>query len=94
MNLKETLKTWLPILATVATFSLWVDTRYMHKTISDVRHIDLKIIILDRELKDWDRRMDKEGYILSPEEQREYDLFKSTIDFLSKERDKAVGLGQ
>lgn len=84
----------LPVISFCGTLALWADTRYMHKDMSDARHLELQIEFYDRQLTLWDRRIDKEGYSLNSEELREYELFEETIKRLKQQRLKILGFSE
>lgn len=94
MRILQLVKDYLPIIATAATLVLWVDTRYMHKSISDIRYIDLQIAFYEREMKDHERKIDDQGYTPSEEEKREYNTMDHSVKTLNLRRDKLIGLPQ
>lgn len=71
---------------------MWVDTRYMHKEISDTRFIELQIKIVERNIKDFHRLMES-GVELSPSEQLELEMERDQLKFLTNERNKILDLG-
>ena len=48
----------LPLLALIGSFWLWLDTRYMHKEISDNRHLSLQIDVVNLQLMEYNRIID------------------------------------
>ena len=84
----------VPLLAAIFTTVLWVDTRYMHKDISDARFIDMQMAMYERYVKVHERRIDREGYKPSEEEKREYDLMVNALTEMEKARNKVLGLPQ
>lgn len=83
---------FLPLIATVLTIGLWVDTRYMHKEISDGRFIELQIKILEGNITAYHRVKDAGGE-LSAEEKMKYDMDKEQLKNLMAERNKILGIG-
>lgn len=83
----------VPILAFIGTLSLWVDTRYMHKELSDTRFIEIQMALVKRDLKDYERSIDF-GHIVTEEEKRIYELQKKQLENLTTERNKVLGLGE
>lgn len=73
---------------------LYMDTRYMHKEMSDARHLDLQITLYEREMKFYERRIDQGGYNPTLEEKREYNMLLKSIEVLGAERNKIIGLDQ
>lgn len=82
----------LPVLALIGSFWLWLDTRYMHKEISDNRFIQLQIDIVSGQLMDYNRIID-EGRELSAKELQDYDMYKFRLQMLEQERSKKLGIG-
>lgn len=82
----------LPLLALLGTSIMWVDTRYMHKEISDTRFIEIQIKIVERNIRDY-HRMIEEGVELSPSEKMELEMEQDQLKFLRNERNKVLDLG-
>lgn len=87
-----TVATLGPIIAFCATAWLWFDTRYMHRNISDTRHIDTQIMIVQGHLRDYVRILDA-GIDLSAQDQINFDLDKARLQNLNTERNKLIGIG-
>jgi len=51
----------VPLVAMIATGMLWLDTRYMHKEMSDTRFIELQIRIVEGHIRDITRIRDAGG---------------------------------
>ena len=82
----------LPLLAMLATGAMWMDTRYMHKEISDTRFIELQIRIVQAQVRAY-HKMVQNGERLTPEEQVQFDLDRDQLRFLMGERNRLLGLG-
>ena len=82
----------LPLLALLGTAILWVDTRYMHREISDTRFIELQIKMVEINLQGYNRRLGN-GEELSPQEQLEYEMERDQLKFLMNERNRVLDLG-
>lgn len=83
---------FLPLVAMLFTLGIWVDTRYMHKEISDIRFIELQIKILDGQIKDYHRIVDAGGR-LTADEKVKYDSDLQQLRNLMSERNKILGIG-
>lgn len=93
-NLKKAVAivlTVIPILSALWTTIIWIDTRYMHKEISDIRFVDVQLIVAQGHMRDYERMISK-GMIMTEEEKTEYDLEKQKYIYLTQERDKLMGL--
>lgn len=82
----------LPLLALLGTSIMWVDTRYMHKEISDTRFIELQIKLVQNNIRDY-HRMIEDGVELSPTEKMELEMEQDQLKFLINERNKVLDLG-
>ena len=82
----------LPLLALLGSFALWLDTRYMHREISDTRFIELQIKIVERTVQDYNRRIDA-GEVLNAQDQLDFEMEKAQLMFLMNERNKVLDLG-
>lgn len=82
----------LPLLALLGTAILWIDTRYMHREISDTRFIELQIKIVRDNVQEYNRRIDN-GEEFGAQEQLEFDMEKDQLRFLMNERNKILDLG-
>ena len=81
-----------PLVAMLATAWFWFDTRYMHRTISDTRFIELQIRIVQGDIRDHNKMLDA-GVTLSAEQRMQFDLDKDQLKFLMSERNKILGIG-
>lgn len=82
----------VPVIAMIATGFMWMDTRYMHKEISDTRFIELQIRIVEGHIRDHTRVIDAGGQVSAD------DTVKHTMDIdqlknLMNERNKILGIG-
>lgn len=82
----------LPVLALIGSFGLWLDTRYMHKEISDNRFIQLQIDIVNGQLMDYNRMID-EGKALTAKELQDYEMYKFRLQMLEQERSRKLQIG-
>jgi len=82
----------LPLLAFIGTALMWIDTRYMHKEISDTRFIELQIKIVQGQVRDAHRRLE-DGKTLSADELIQFELDKDQLKFLMGERNRLLGIG-
>lgn len=76
-----------PIVALLSATALWVDTRYMHREISDTRFIELQIKIVDGHIRDY-HRLDSP----SQEDTMKYNLDFEQLKNLQRERNRILGL--
>ena len=81
-----------PIITFCATAWLWLDTRYMHREISDRRSVDTQIMIIQGHLRDYTRIIDS-GRELSAQDELNYDLDKTRLQNLQAERNRLLGIG-
>ncbi len=82
----------LPVLALLGTVVLWIDTRYMHREISDTRFLEIRIEMVSDNVQEYNRRIDA-GETLSAQEQLEFEMEKDQLRFLMNERNKLLDLG-
>ncbi len=82
----------VPLIAMIATALMWVDTRYMHREISDIRFIELQIRIIDGHVRDYNRIIDADG-TLSAEDQMKREMDMDQLKNLMMERNKILGIG-
>lgn len=82
----------LPVIAMLGTLSLWVDTRYMHKEISDIRFVELQVRIIEGQLQMYNRIVDR-GDTLTLDEQWRYEMDTEQLKNLTTERNKMLGIG-
>lgn len=82
----------VPLIAMISTTAMWVDTRYIHKTISDNRFIELQIKIIEGQIKDYNRLIDA-GVNPTAEEITRYNLDLEQLKNLINERNKILGIG-
>lgn len=83
--------TVLPILAMLGTAGMWIDTRYMHRQISDTRYIDLQIKIVQGHIRDYERLQDSGSLILAADRSN-YETDMRQLDYLLRERNRMLGL--
>jgi len=76
----------------IATAAMWVDTRYMHKNISDTRFIELQVRIVESNIKAYNRLIDS-GVILSAEDNMRYEMEKEQLRILINERNRVLRIG-
>lgn len=81
-----------PVVAMVATAIMWIDTRYMHKEISDTRFIELQIRIVQGHVRDYNRVIDNGG-MLSADDKFNHEMDKDQLKNLMLERNKILGIG-
>ncbi len=82
----------VPVIAMVATAIMWVDTRYMHKEISDTRFIELQIRIVEGHVRDYARIIDA-GDDLSAADEIKLNMDMAQLQNLMLERNKRLGIG-
>ena len=83
-----------PIITFCATMWLWLDTRYMHREISDRRSVDTQIMIIQGHLRDYTRIIDDKDRELSAHDKLSYDLDKTRLQNLQTERNRLLGIGE
>lgn len=94
-NITKTLKylaAIVPLIVLLGSVAIWIDARYMHKSISDTRHIDLQIMIVQGHIRDYERLVDLDKPITAAD-QRNYQLDLATIQNLKQERARLLGIG-
>jgi hypothetical protein len=72
--------------------AIWIDSRYIYKSISDQRWIDTQIMVLKSDIREYNRHV-ASGNMPSEQEVIDYDLTKSRLQWLLEERDKLMGMG-
>ena len=99
-DIKETLRkstrivlTYLPVITLLGTIGLWVDTRYMHRQISDTRYIDLQIGLIETRMSTYQRMLDQ-AQMLTEAERLDYEVSVEQLKDLLKERNKLLGVGE
>lgn len=83
----------IPLVAVIATTIMWIDTRYMHREISDTRFIEMQLRLVQMQVRQYNTRI-KAGEVLTPEEQIQFDLDKDQLKLLLAERNKILGIGE
>lgn len=83
--------TILPLLSLIGQGVMYVDTRYMHKQISDTRYIDLQIMIIQGQIRDYERLKDS-GATITASDESVYETNMKQLDHLLKERQRMHGL--
>ena len=82
----------VPVVAMVATGLMWIDTRYMHREISDTRFIELQIRIVEGHIRDYTRIVDAGGTIPAQDTVK-YQIDLHQLNNLMNERNKILGIG-
>jgi hypothetical protein len=97
---KETLRrgsrlvlTWLPVFTLLGSLAVWVDTRYMHRQISDTRFIDLQLSLVQTKISAYQRMLDKDED-LTEAERMDYDVSIEQMKDLLRERNRLLGVGE
>lgn len=80
----------LPLVVLLSTSLMWVDTRYLHRDISDTRYVDLQIKIIQNHLRDYERLKDV-GTTTAADESN-YRIDMKQLEYLMQERNKTLGL--
>lgn len=83
----------IPMIGFLGTAALWVDTRYMHRQISDTRFIDLQIRLIENRISIYQRMIDRQEP-LTESERMDYDVSVEQLKDLLRERNKLLGIGQ
>lgn len=83
----------VPLIMMLVAGAMWLDARYMHKQLSDVRYLELQIRINEMEVSDLEDRIDA-GEQLTSEEKRLYDIYIGQIETLMKERNRQLGISE
>ena len=86
--------TIVPLIVLAATFAMWIDTRYMHKQISDTRFIEVQMMILEMRVEDYEEKIDNDIIDLTSEEERKYQIYKSQLQNLVEQRNRLLGIGE
>lgn len=81
-----------PIIALIGSATLWWDSRYMHKEMSNARYIDQQIRVVQIELDVFYRFIDS-GATLTAKQQSRFDALKMEENNLKSERQKQLGIG-
>ena len=85
-----------PVLGTLVgmmiTGALWLDTRYMHKEISDLRHIDTQMLLLEMRIEMYGK-IEEAGGTLSVNEKIKYDMYKDQLKEIMKVRQEIMDIG-
>ncbi len=99
VNINIDLKKWysiilksVPVLAMIATAFMWVDTRYMHRDISNTRFIELQIRIVQGHIRDYTRIVDSNG-VITASDTVQHEMDKDQLKNLMAERNKILGIG-
>ena len=83
----------LPLIALLSTSLMWIDTRYLHRDISDTRYIDLQIKIVQGHTRDYERMKDS-GIKISANDESNYRIDMKQLEYLMVERNRTLGLDQ
>ena len=81
-----------PIIAFCGTAWMWLDTRYMHREISDTRYIELQMKIIEGHIRDYNRIV-AGGGTPSPDDVMNYELDLDQLKNLQQERNRILGIG-
>ncbi len=82
----------VPVISMILTAGLWLDTRYMHKEMSDTRFIELQIRIVEGHIRDITRIRDA-GSELSANDEIKLAMDLAQLQNLMLERNKTLGIG-
>ncbi len=93
MDLKKIAAVYIPILAFVGVLGAWVDVRFMHREMSDLRHVDTQLALIKSGMREYEIKLDN-GEVLSAKETREYGLKQTSVDWLNAERRRLLGLAE
>lgn len=83
----------LGVVAMLVPAVRWVDSRYMHNDIANIRYIDLQILITEKNVRDYQRLVDTQALITAADETN-YHLDVDTLKSLKQERNKLLGLSE
>jgi hypothetical protein len=81
----------LGVVTMITPLILWVDDRYMHNDIANIRYIDLQINLIEKNLRDYQRLVDTRAIVTAADETN-YQLDISSIRELQKQRNKMLGI--
>ncbi len=82
----------VPLVSLIATSLMWMDTRYMHKEMSDTRFIELQIRIVEGHIRDYTRVRDNGG-VLSAGDEIKLNMDTAQLQNLMVERNRMLGIG-
>ena len=82
-----------PLIAMIATFGLWVDTRYMHRHIQARQNIEIQLDIANYRVKQY-MLMEREGIELTVDEQLDFEARKRQVEDLEKEKNCLLGIAK
>jgi len=82
----------IPVVSMFATSFMWMDTRYMHKEMSDTRFIELQIRIVEGHIRDYTRVRDN-GDVLSAVDEIKLNMDTAQLQNLMVERNRMLGIG-
>ncbi len=82
----------VPLVSMIATAWMWMDTRYMHKEMSDTRYIELQIRVVEGHIRDYTRVRDNGG-LLSATDEIKLDMDLAQLQNLMQERNRMLGIG-
>jgi len=80
-----------PLLAMVATTAMWIDTRYMHREISERQYINLQYDMIEYHVRSY-KKLIEEGHDLTVDEEMDYEARQRQLEFLEDERNRIMGL--
>lgn len=82
----------VPVVSLIATSLMWMDTRYMHKEMSDTRFVELQIRIVEGHIRDYTRVRDN-GDVLSATDEIKLNMDLAQLQNLMVERNRMLGIG-
>lgn len=82
-----------PLLALIATFALWVDTRYMHKHIQARQNVEIQLDIAKYRVKQY-MLMEKNGIALTVDEEMDYEARQRQVEDLEEEKNCLLGISK
>jgi hypothetical protein len=86
-------KEWIGLIAALGVLIAWIDMRYMHRDISNHRHILTQLSIVETKLDTYHRMIDH-GETLTAREQTDYELARLEKQALITERNKLMDIGE
>ena len=84
--------TIVPVVGLIISAMFWMDVRYMHKEISDNRHIELQYKIVTVQMNKY-HQMQADKIQLTPAQITAFKALEIEFIFLETERNKLMGIG-
>ena len=81
----------LGVATMLAPAIMWIDGRYMHSDIANIRYIDLQLSLIEKNVRDYQRLVDTKAVITAADETN-YHLDVETIKELQQQRNKLLGI--